>query len=184
MTVFSEQLHRCMAEKGLSGYRVAIESGLQQQSLSAILKGKRQATEHVIQGLAKCESLGLTYEQMKAWMLLDQMGEDGLAALRQYAPNVMAGLRVPTPPSPDELFDEHTFADAPFPPTAEERAIINRGLQLDVKYGPAYTAAFWSMPAEERREHIFFLEGLVRRAEGTEQLKSQPARRTRHRQAV
>lgn len=73
MGYFGELLRRHIEQKGLSFYRVAVETpGLDTANLSMVATGKRRPTDRIISLLASVEALDLKEATLKAWRLLDE----------------------------------------------------------------------------------------------------------------
>lgn len=71
MQKFGERLRNLREAKQITTWAVEKRTGVSRANLSSIEKGRRPASDDVLQKLASIEELGVTYEQLLAWKRLD-----------------------------------------------------------------------------------------------------------------
>lgn len=153
---FGQRLREHREARGLLSAAVAKGMGLQPTNYSAIENGRRDPQEDFLKNLAKVAELGLTYDEVKTWADLDQLGEAGLKRLKTYAGDLLDSVKVE---------NGHVTADwfgtVPHPPTEAELAIINRAKDAGVSFPPLNEPTFWATPSEQRRKSLLLLECII-----------------------
>jgi transcriptional regulator with XRE-family HTH domain len=76
VNVFGDNLRKQRQEKQISTWHVMKITGISPSNLVSIEKGRRPASDDVLQKLASIPELDLTVEQMLSWKALDQFGPD------------------------------------------------------------------------------------------------------------
>lgn len=76
VNVFGENLRKKRQEKQVSTWHVMKVTGISPSNLVSIEKGRRPASDDVLQKLASVPELDLTVEEMLSWKAIDQFGPD------------------------------------------------------------------------------------------------------------
>jgi len=80
---FGTRLRNWRIEKGLSIYAIAKATGISASNLVSIEKGRRPASDIVLEKLTQLDALAINYETLKGWQALDEYsGEAILEALK------------------------------------------------------------------------------------------------------
>jgi transcriptional regulator with XRE-family HTH domain len=70
-TSFSDELRAWRKSRKISMYELAKRIGVSESNLCSIEKGRRPASEDVLRRIASYEPLGITFEQLRAWQILE-----------------------------------------------------------------------------------------------------------------
>lgn len=87
-------LEEHLAQRGYSLYKAGLLSKQNPSNLKASLEGKRPVAEAQLQALASVPELELTLEQLIAWRVMDEVGEEALDGLLQELLKRKADLAV------------------------------------------------------------------------------------------
>lgn len=79
MFSFGVKLRDARKAKGFSQAALAEIMGYQRTNLVNIEAGRKKASDEVLKALASIEGLGLVYEELKAWQILDLFSPEVLA---------------------------------------------------------------------------------------------------------
>lgn len=123
---FGEYLQSLIDARGLTKYRLAQLSGVNETLLGKIVRGDRNATDDILNKIGP--HLGVSYDELRARVDFDHLGLEGVDRLRKYVLNsldvdsVGAGTREPNQAGQDPAFDsieaerviEEIRAKAPF----------------------------------------------------------------------
>jgi transcriptional regulator with XRE-family HTH domain len=85
---FGIRLKNWRVAKGISIYAIAKATGISASNLVSIEKGRRPASDIVLQKLTQLEALSINYETLKGWQALDEYSAEAiLAALKSLYPD-------------------------------------------------------------------------------------------------
>lgn len=84
-STFSEKLKALREARGLSGYRISAEAGIDRALYARLETGQRLPTDDVISKIAPV--LDVSFDELKAWADYDRLGPAGVANLLIYAFN-------------------------------------------------------------------------------------------------
>lgn len=138
--MFGSRLKLAREAAGLTGNQLAMRCEVPQGTLSALERGVRPPSEANIEALAAARDLRVTLDQLKAWAALDAAGEEGLALIREHAPEALSE----PPPVPGLSRKELRLLDA-------IRELADGDLD-SVDMGPA--SYVWQLDPAARLRHL------------------------------
>lgn len=148
---FGERITELREALGLSKYRLAQLSDVSESLVGKIESGKTVPEEDTIKKLAPHLGDGVNLDELLAWADAERIGEKRLQNVDKY---------VLSPRRP-QLGDVNKSGDVEYPPTDEEKAVLQKGRQMGLSFDTS-RPGFWSKPPEERREFFRDFEDLIR----------------------
>lgn len=82
MMTFGERLRAHRESKGLGLRELARKAGIIESNLLEVEKGRRSASENILNKLASVSELDMTYEKFRAWQIMSNATPDELAHLK------------------------------------------------------------------------------------------------------
>lgn len=90
MTTFGQHLEKHLEQLGLSGYRFALDGGIDPALMHKIITGKRRASDEFIQKIAAIKQLSLNVETLRAWRLMDEYEPNVIEAAHKWGKQLSA----------------------------------------------------------------------------------------------
>lgn len=75
---FAKSLKTLMTKASITGYRIGEDTAVRAENLHKLVRGVRRPTDDVLKELAGYAPLGVSFEELEAWRLLDEYSPEAI----------------------------------------------------------------------------------------------------------